>query len=57
MDRGLVQVLVNLGTEVAEFDVAEGYTLIAESKDRIAVQDGRIALPSNSLAILSAERS
>jgi maltooligosyltrehalose trehalohydrolase len=57
MDRGLVQVLVNLGTQMADFDVAEGYTVIAESKSGIAVQDGRIALPPNSLAILSSENS
>jgi maltooligosyltrehalose trehalohydrolase len=55
MERGLVQVLANLGAEVVEYEAAEGYRVVAESKDGAEVSGRTISLPPNSLAILSAE--
>ena len=55
MNRGGVQVLTNLGSQPAQFDVPEGHRLIAQSQLEITEADGKITLPSNSLAILSCE--
>jgi maltooligosyltrehalose trehalohydrolase len=57
MDRGLVQVLTNLGSKPAEFPVPEGYRVLAQSRPDVAVGGGRISLPSNTLAILSGEEA
>ena len=57
MDRGQVQVLTNLGSQVSEFDVPDGYKLIARSQAAVQVNGARISLPSNTLAILSGEES
>jgi maltooligosyltrehalose trehalohydrolase len=56
MDRGLVKVLTNLGSKPMEFPAPEGYRLIAQSKNEIAVKGGKIMLPSDAFAILSAEK-
>ena len=55
MDRGGVQVLVNLGHEAAGFDVPEGFRVALASRDGIGAYDGRISLPANTLAVLSNE--
>ena len=55
MDRGLVQVITNLGSQPAEFDVPADYRLIAQSEPEVVVASGKITLPCNSLAILSGE--
>ena len=57
MDRGQVQILTNLGSQPAPFDIPNGYKLIAQSQKEVAVQDNKITLPPDSLAILSAEES
>jgi maltooligosyltrehalose trehalohydrolase len=55
MDRGGVQVLVNLGHEAAGFDVPEGFRVALVSREGIGVSGGRISLPANTLAVLSTE--
>jgi maltooligosyltrehalose trehalohydrolase len=55
IDRGLVQIVTNLGARSAEFEVPKGHRLIAQSNAAIDVMDGRIMLPANTLAILSNE--
>ena len=57
MDRGGVQVITNLGSQPAQFDIPGGHRLIAQSQPEISEADGKITLPSNSLAILSCEES
>jgi maltooligosyltrehalose trehalohydrolase len=55
MDRGTVQVLVNLGGEAAFFDVPDGFRIALRSHDGIGDQSGKVSLPPNTLAILSSE--
>jgi maltooligosyltrehalose trehalohydrolase len=55
MDRGGVQVLVNLGHEAAGFDVPEGFRVALVSREGIGVSGGKISLPANTLAVLSTE--
>jgi hypothetical protein len=57
MDRGQVQVLTNLGSQPAEFEVPEGYKLVAHSQPEVSIAESRIKLPPNTLAILSGEES
>lgn len=55
IDRGQVQVLTNLGSNSADFDVPAGYRLIAQSHSSIALTGGKVSLPPDTLAILSGE--
>ena len=56
MRRGELDVTVNLGVEDAIFDVREGYFLALASRKDMMIMDGRITVPPDSVAILSAER-
>jgi maltooligosyltrehalose trehalohydrolase len=56
MDRGGVQVLVNLGEQDASFDVPEGFRVALISRDGIIADAGKISLPPTTLAVLSDER-
>ena len=55
MERGDVQVLVNLGEEPAKFAVPASYKLVLASASSIALTESEVALPKNSLAIISRE--
>jgi len=55
MDRGGVQVLVNLGQQDASFDVPEGFRVALASRADVSSNAGKIALPPSTLAILSCE--
>ena len=55
MDRGGVQVLVNLGEQDASFDVPEGFRVALISRDGIIADAGKISLPPTTLAVLSGE--
>ena len=55
IDRSRVQIITNLGSNSAEFDVPAEYRVLAQSNSGIAVNEGKISLPGNSLAILSNE--
>jgi maltooligosyltrehalose trehalohydrolase len=55
MDRGGMQVVLNLGEEAASFDVPEGFRVALASRDGLGGADGSISLPSNTLAVLSRE--
>jgi maltooligosyltrehalose trehalohydrolase len=55
MDRGQVQVLVNLGEKAAAFDMPEDFRVALASRPEIAAVAGKILLPPDSLAVLSAE--
>ena len=55
MDRGGVQVLVNLGPQDADFAVAEGFRVALVSRDGVHGDAGKILLPPMTLAVLSNE--
>jgi maltooligosyltrehalose trehalohydrolase len=55
MDRGKVRVACNLGHEAANFDVPEGFRVRLASRDGLGATEGKIQLPSNTLAVLSRE--
>ena len=55
MDRGQVQVLVNLGQKAATFDLPEGFRVALASRDGIAAVAGKILLPPDTLLVLSRE--
>ena len=55
MERGQVKVLTNLGSKPAEFDVPDGYSVIAQSRPEITSDGGKATLPPNTFAILSSE--
>jgi maltooligosyltrehalose trehalohydrolase len=55
MDRGAVQVLVNLGGEAVSFDVPDGFRIALASRDGVDGQSGKVSLPPNTLAVVSSE--
>ena len=55
MDRWGVQVMMNLGEQEATFDVPDGFRMVLASRADIAPKDGRMVVPSNSIAIVSCE--
>ena len=55
MDRGGVQVLLNLGDADAVFDVPVGFRLALSSRPELGVQGGKVTLPPDTLVVLSAE--
>ncbi len=55
MDRGGVQVFLNLGEEASSFDVPEGFRVALASRDGIGVVEGKVLLPPDTLAVLSSE--
>jgi maltooligosyltrehalose trehalohydrolase len=56
MDRGGVQVLVNLGQQDATFDVPEGFRVALVSRGGVCGNAGKILLPPTTLAVLSNEQ-
>jgi maltooligosyltrehalose trehalohydrolase len=57
MERGHVHVLANLGTEPVALDVPERYRLAACSRPGVQPLAGKIALPADTLAVLSGEEA
>src|ERR1700761_2054321 len=57
MERGLVTVMCNLGSEPVEMSVPDGQALALASRGEIAVDGSRVVLPGDSLAVLSGEKS
>ena len=55
VERELVTILTNLGTEPAEFEVTSDYRLALASDPAIRLDGNSVILPPDSLAILSAE--
>jgi maltooligosyltrehalose trehalohydrolase len=55
MDRGPVQVLVNLGGEAMSFDVPDGFRIALVSRNGVGDHSGKVSLPSNTLAVISSE--
>lgn len=55
MDRGQVRILCNLGKEAVEFENHDGFSPVLSSRDGIAVGDGKVLLPPDSIVILSAK--
>ena len=57
MDRGLIKVACNLGTEVAVVENPEVFPLLLASRGDVVVESQKIILPPHTLAILSGERN
>jgi maltooligosyltrehalose trehalohydrolase len=57
MERGHVHVLANLGSEPVALDVPERYRLAACSRSGVQPLAGKIALPPDTLAVLSGEEA
>jgi maltooligosyltrehalose trehalohydrolase len=55
MDRGAVQVLMNLGPQEASFAVPEGFRVALASRDGVEVAAWTMVLPPDTLAVLSSE--
>ena len=55
MDRGGVLVLANLGRQDASFEVPEGFRVVVISREIAGMHAGKIALPADTLAVLSSE--
>lgn len=55
MDRGAVQVLANLGPQEASFAVPEGFRLALISRHGVELSAWTLALPPDTLAVLSSE--
>jgi maltooligosyltrehalose trehalohydrolase len=55
MDRGAVQVLVNVGQREASFEVPEGFRVALVSRDGVACDAETMVLPPDTLAVLSCE--
>jgi maltooligosyltrehalose trehalohydrolase len=57
MERGAVTVMSNLGVEPVELDNPQRLALALASRPDVEAMEGRIVLPSNTLAVLSGEKS
>jgi maltooligosyltrehalose trehalohydrolase len=55
MDRGDVQVLVNLGQQDASFELPAGFCVALVSRNGVDGEAGKILLPPTTLAVLSSE--
>jgi maltooligosyltrehalose trehalohydrolase len=55
MDRGAVQVLVNLGRSEARFAIPDGFRVALVSRDGVGTVAGMVVLPVDTLAVLSNE--
>jgi maltooligosyltrehalose trehalohydrolase len=55
MERGLVTVMCNLGTERIELKNARRLPLLLASRDDVGAEDGVVRLPPDTVAILSGE--
>ncbi|WP_213806471.1 malto-oligosyltrehalose trehalohydrolase [Granulicella sp. dw_53] len=55
MTRGLVRIFCNLGEETVSLPDSEGSPLVLASCADIYIEDGKVVLPLNSLAIVSRE--
>jgi maltooligosyltrehalose trehalohydrolase len=55
-ERGMIQVMCNLGGEVVEFENPMRLHLLLASRGDVHVTDSQVVLPPDTLAILSAER-
>lgn len=53
MDRGSVQVALNLGTDDACLDIPENFRLHLASSNNVNRSEGKLRLPPNTIAILS----
>lgn len=53
MDRGAVRVVLNLGTNEAEFDLPAGFHIELSSREGLNAKDGRLMIPPDTIAILS----
>ena len=56
MGRGLVTVMCNLGDEMVELDNPDRFPLLLTSREDVRVEDGKVALPQDSLAVFSGEK-
>jgi maltooligosyltrehalose trehalohydrolase len=56
MQRGEVRVLVNIGSEAVQMGMLEGERLELQSKDGVAMVEGKVVLPAMSLAVVMNER-
>ncbi len=57
MDRGQVAVMLNLGTESAEFKVADGYKEVLTNEAAGVLAEGKVRLQPDGFAIVSQEES
>jgi maltooligosyltrehalose trehalohydrolase len=55
MQRGEVRTLVNMGGEAVEMEALEGEMLKMQSKDGIAIVEGKVSLSAMSVAVLVSE--
>ena len=55
IDRGGMQIAVNLGPEDARFELPEGFRIALSSRDGLNASEGSVTLPPDTLAVLSAE--
>ena len=56
MERGLVKVICNLGSEAVEFEILDGYSLLLASRAEIRVEATKVIVPAQSVVIISAEK-
>jgi maltooligosyltrehalose trehalohydrolase len=54
MQRGEVRVLVNIGSKAVQMTMLEGERLELQSKDEVAMVEGKVVLPAMSLAVVMA---
>ena len=55
MERGAVQVVLNLGDEAVSFDLPEGFRVALASRGGVEAAGGKLSLPPETLAVLSSE--
>ena len=55
LERGLVTIIANLGSELVEFDVTADYRLALASDAAVTLASNSVCIPPDTLAILSAE--
>ena len=57
MERGQIRVMCNLGNDSVDFDNPAELPIVLASNSGVRVAQSKVALPPNSLAIVSGEKS
>ena len=55
MDRGTMRVVLNLGSQAAQFEDSTGYRVQLASREGVSVAGARLDVPADAIAILSSE--
>ena len=57
MDRGSIRVILNLGSQQAEFDIGKGARVLLASCDGVGLNEAKLRVPCDATVVLSTEKA